>query len=210
MIITNFFGGLGNQMFQYAIGRSVAIKNRDELLMDISSYNFQELRQFDLSEFRIEAGIASDNQIQAIIGRTGFVFNFQKKMNFLLPYRSYLKENSFGAFDNSVFDYKENVYIDGYWQNKKYFEDIRGVLVGEFLLKKSLGEISTTYLVEINNSLSISIHVRRGDYIENKHTNNVHGVCETDYYLKAVKYFRKKFKNAKFFIFSDVLINLPK
>ena len=45
-------------------------------------------------------------------------------MNFLLPYRSYLKENSFGAFDNSVFDYKENVYIDGYWQNKKYFEVI--------------------------------------------------------------------------------------
>lgn len=185
MIITKLIGGLGNQMFQYGVGRRAALANNTELKLDITGYEKQEgitPRRYTLNIFSIQADIAYDEEINKLKGKNrGLLSLFYKKI---------LKNNS-------------NNYLEGYWQSEKYFKDIEKIIRKEFTFKHKPGVINQKMVDRIKNCNSVSIHIRRGDYIVDKKTNQVHGICDSDYYRRAIEYVTGKIKNPHFFIFSD-------
>lgn len=180
MIVTKLSGGLGNQIFQYALGRSLSIKNNADLVLDISHYSTDTKRKYALSVFNIEAQTSS--------------VEYSKTLNTI-------KESRF-SFDPGILDTKDNTVLDGYWQTEKYFSDIRETILKDIQLKNDLGQESSEILNDINNSNSVSLHVRRGDYVTEAKTNAFHGTCSESYYSEALSKASKS-GEIKIFVFSD-------
>jgi hypothetical protein len=204
MIITRITGGLGNQMFQYAIAKSIAKKNSDIFKLDISFYPKQSLRKYELNLFNIEENIATEEECARLRGSEGLWFKIKRKLNLSINRpKSYTFENNLTLFDKEVWNKKGDIYLDGFWQNESYFKDIRDEILKDFTLKQDISNEAKKYLKNIQNITSVSLHIRRGDYVENNHTNKVHGICDLDYYKKAIRYINEKVKEPIFYIFSD-------
>ena len=200
MIITKIKGGLGNQLFQYAAGRAVALHHKVPLKLDTTIFETYKLHNgYRLDQFAIQAEIAADNEIINLKGRNNVLFSALRKAG-LVKRKSYFKEKRSSYFDSSVF--KNNfVYLDGYWQNELYFSDIRELLLQELSPNNSMNDLGFAYLDSIKKSNSVSLHVRRGDYVNLKNIN----VLDVDYYMKAAEYIRKNVEKPTFYIFSDDL-----
>ena len=200
MIITKLKGGLGNQLFQYAAGRAVALHHKVPLKLDVTTFEtYNPHNGYRLDQFAIQAEIAAENEIINLKGRSTVLFSALRKAG-LVKRKSYFKEKRSSYFDASVF--KNNyVYLDGYWQNELYFSDIRELILEELSLNSSMNDLSFAYLECIKKNNSVSIHVRRGDYLNLKNIN----VLDVDYYMKAVEYIRKIVEKPTFYIFSDDL-----
>ena len=191
-------------MFQYSIAKAIVKKRNDEFKLDISFYSKQTLRKYELNQFNIEEKIANDNEIIQLAGSENTWFKIKRKLG-LNPKRlkSFFVEKEIARFDAEVFEYQEDIYLDGYWQNEKYFKDIREEIIRDFSLKGDISNEAKEYLGDIKNSQSVSLHVRRGDYVQNVNTNSVHGTCDLDYYKKAIKYIEHNVQDSSFYIFSD-------
>lgn len=202
MIFSRLIGGLGNQMFQYAIGRSLAIVNNCELKLDISGFeNYALHNGYELDIFNIKAGIANSEDVSRLISTQSRLMSFiYRKLR--VKKSTHFLEKSF-TFDPNFFDAKLPVYLDGYWQSYKYFESIEPQLRQEFSLKNPLSGLNLQISEHISSVNAVSVHLRRGDYVSNKHTNSVHGVCSLDYYHAAIQTITEHVKNPVFFIFSD-------
>ncbi len=198
MIISKISGGLGNQMFQYAIAKAIAIKNNNTFKLDISAYESYKLHNgYRLNIFSIEESLATKKEIIYLAGYTN---RFLSKLKF--PRKStYYKEKERTVYDNNVFSFFD-IYLDGYWQNENYFLPIRDSLVQDFLPKEEISVTANNYLNQIQSLVSVSIHVRRGDYLNNPQI----GILDINYYKKAVNYLFKELKEVKFFIFSDDIL----
>jgi len=199
-------GGLGNQMFEYAIARSMAQRNNDIFKLDISYYSKpkQELRTYELNLFNIDETIATEQEYNKLRRRKGFLFNITKAVNALMNRQSfYRKEKEDALFDEEVYNLKGNIYLDGYWQNEKYFKEIREQLIEDFTPKSDISEKAQGYLKDIENTNSVSLHIRRGDYISDLTANNFHGVTNIEYYNRAVDYVNDQVSEPVYYIFSD-------
>ena len=199
MIIIKIKGGLGNQLFQYATGRAVALHHKLPLKLDLTIFKTYKLHRYLLDQFAIQADIATENEIIKLKGGNNVLFSALRKTGFIKT-KSYIKEKRSSYFDASVF--KNNVvYLDGYWQNELYFKDIRELLLPELTSSSSMSDLGCAYLESINNSNSVSLHVRRGNYLNTKNIN----VLDVDYYMKAADYIRKNVEKPTFYVFSDDL-----
>ena len=200
MIITKIKGGLGNQLFQYAVGRAVASHYKSTLKLDLTIFETYKLHNgYRLDQFAIQADIATENDITNLKGGNNVLFSALRKAG-LIKRKSYFKEKRSSHFDARVF--KNNfIYLDGYWQNELYFSDIRELLLRELSPISSMNDLGCTYLEEIKKSNSVGLHVRRGDYLNFKNI----GVLDVDYYMKAVEYIRENVEKPTFYIFSDDL-----
>jgi len=203
MIITKLIGGLGNQMFQYAAGRRAAYVNNAELKLDITGYENQEgmtPRAYMLHIFNIQENFASESEINKL-KKENIFFN---KLNKFIPVfkNSYIKEKHF-YFDQDILNIKDNSYLEGYWASEKYFKDIEDIICKEFTLKDKSDVINQKIISRIKKCDSVSIHIRRGDYVFDEKINKYHGECNLDYYLKAIALIAKKVKSPHFFVISD-------
>ena len=115
---------------------------------------------------------------------------------------TYCKEKFF-QFDESILEAPNNVILDGYWQSEKYFSNISDILRRELVIKYQQDSQSYKFSQLIQNTQSISVHIRRMDYIQNKKTNDIHGTCSEEYYFRAILYIVEKVNNPHFFLFSD-------
>jgi len=210
MIVVKIIGGLGNQLFQYALGRCVAYRYNTEFKLDISGFANYPLRTYSLRPFCIREDIVQPGDI-------GLLKYDAKDMSFLTwasrffrnrrqtrEYLSIIKEPHF-YFWPKIFklELSGNIYLDGYWQSEKYFKDIAHILRKEIVLKESIEDKFSNLIGRINNTNSVSIHIRRLDYVTNPTTYRTHGVCSLDYYMKAVKMLERVVSKPHFFIFSD-------
>ena len=199
MIIIKIKGGLGNQLFQYAVGRAVALHHKSPLKLDLTIFKTYDLHKYLLDHFAIQADMATENEISELKGGNNLLFSALRKAR-VVKRKSYFKEKRSSYFDASVF--KNNfVYLDGYWQNELYFSAIRELLLVELSPHCSKIDSSCSYLESIKENNSVSLHVRRGDYLNLKNIN----VLDVGYYKKAVEYVRKIVEKPTFFIFSDDL-----
>jgi len=201
MIVIKLMGGLGNQMFQYAAGLSAAERLGTELKMDLSWFDSLEEvdtpRFYELDNFNLKQEFINKNDF--VLKNDGFknrIINIRKKQLDL-----YL-EPQFNYSDKFL-KIKNNTYIEGYFQTEKYFNSIRGDVIESFTLKNKASVKSAKIIDQIKNSDSVSLHVRRGDYVSNKNANKFHGLMGEAYYKKAIALINKKIKNPKYFIFSD-------
>ncbi len=207
MIVTKLHGGLGNQMFQYAIGRCLAEKNNTVLKLDLSFYNNPPNgatpREYSLDFFKIKKNIASDEEIKNFKkyerkkGRKYFFHNL-----FFSNSSIHIKEKTFN-FNNDTLKKTDEAYLDGYWQSEKYFKNIEDIIHKEFTLKDELNENLQKITGEIKKTNSISLHIRRGDYANDSKTNSYHGLCPMAYYNQAIKKITDEIKEPVLFIFSD-------
>ena len=187
MILVKILGGLGNQMFQYAYAKALEMKGFD-VRLDLSGFKKYHLHGgYQLDKYQINIQNAKTSVI---------LFS---KINRLRM----IKEKNL-MFDLKLLSLKGNEYVKGYFQTEKYFSEIREVLLQEFTINRSIATSTENYTKQITNAkVSCSIHIRRGDYVSNKKSNNIHGTCSLEYYKKAITLIEDKYKNVTFFIFSD-------
>jgi hypothetical protein len=214
MVISKINGGLGNQLFQYAVGKQLAIKNNTKLKLDISEFKKYKLRNFELIHLLPKLEIASNFDIPI----SGHTFGKKlQKLNWLFEKLSYIsvKNEKFFHFDPDVLEYKRNIYLSGYWQSDKYFNNIKSELQNEISLNDAIFETHIDIINEIEYSNSISLHIRRGDYIKNPVNQRIYASCSLKYYDDAIAYMSNKVDNPVFFVFSDDLewvkrnLNIP-
>lgn len=199
MIIVKLIGGLGNQMFQYAIGRHLAYKNQTKLKLDILTFKTYELWKYALDCFNVIEEFATTKDIRPFNLKRRFEIFFKLNKNIL-----YVEKVKF-KFDPKVLKCKGSVYLDGSWQSEKYFKDIEKIIRKEFTFKNKPDDNNIKLLKSIKNTNSVCIHARRGDYVTSSKTNKFLGTCSPDYYNKCIQIIRKRLKNPYFFVFSDEL-----
>jgi len=200
MVIIKIKGGLGNQLFQYAAGRAVALHQNVSLKLDTTMFESYKFHNgYRLDQYAIQAEIATKNEIVNLKGGNNVLFSALRKVGFVTR-KHYFKEKLSSRFDASVFKNK-SIYLDGYWQNELYFSNIRELLLRELSPISSMNDLGSAYLERIKKTNSVSLHVRRGDYLNLKNI----GVLDVDYYNQAVAYIRKNVEKPTFYIFSDDL-----
>lgn len=204
MIIVEISGGLGNQFFQYAIGRSIAKKLNCDLLLDTAFYDQQSLRKLELFDFNIKAKKATNKDVIKAGGGRNIFTRIIHKLGFVkLIFPKYISEPESFNYVDDVDNALSGTYLKGYWQNFRYFENIRKELNFELDTIHSLSKVGKQFEINITGSQSVSIHVRRGDYVEDPTVASVHGLCTIEYYKKAIEYIKKNVRNPMFFVFSD-------
>jgi hypothetical protein len=196
MVIVQMKGGLGNQMFQYALGLHLSIKFSEPLYFDLTDYRQQRLRRFELEVFGIH-----NKEVNA--ATRFFYHSLIKSINLLgLKSKSVYVEPTL-CFDEKVFRRPYPRYYKGFFQSYKYFVDISSQLRERFLFVNSLDKANGAIASTISASNSISIHVRRGDYIYWDNYDSSHVLCGLDYYWHALELMKQKVNACTFFVFTD-------
>lgn len=197
--------GLGNQMFQYAAGLGLAFRNKTKLFLDISGYEVDTFRHYQLDSFCISGAIMGKrlNSWAAQLRRRRYMPLWLSLRAINCPLALERIVDLEEGFDERIARAGDNLYLDGFWQNERYFSDIRSVLLQEFTIKNSINTANKQVLSEILSCNAVCIHVRRGDYVTTLHGQTKHGTCPMDYYRDAIAYFQKRLTNPIFFAFSD-------
>ena len=194
-------GGTGNQMFQYALYRSLRAQGKKVFIDDIYS-------QADTSRKMIlkDCFQTDYKKLNPIISR---IINPFKTRNYPIDkiVRIFFGEKIYddNRFNKNIFNLNKGQLI-GWWQSEKYFSDSEVIrqLHEDFRLSSKL-ELSKQYCElkqEIENCNSVGIHIRRTDYVT-KHIDVYGGICTHDYYLRGINYISQKDSNLKFYVFSD-------
>ena len=187
MVAAYIAGGLGNQLFQYAIGRCIAIRRNTELKLYVTlrkektnlHHGFYQLDKFNIKEDFITKDELKD----------------------LTPVEQDWV-NSW-IFQPEILDSPDNIYLAGNWQTEKYFVEIRDILLKELTLKNPLGKISAAWKEKILTAeCSVSLHVRHGDNLMYT-IRNCGTLLYPSHYVKCVNTLKKEFPNIKVFVFSD-------
>jgi hypothetical protein len=203
MIKVKLMGGLGNQMFQFAFGYSMAKNNNTSFFIDQSELlNFSDLnskgvkRVFDLEIFKLQN--ASLFYKGVISEKTNFLF---RNLNKLIPIscRKYFVERFF-SYDKSLkkINFKK-ITFEGYWQSYKYFEEFDAEIRSVFINENGIIPESKMLFKEILGKNSACVNVRRGDFV----SNSYHGVQDIEYYKNAFEILVSKQNIDTFYIFSD-------
>lgn len=179
MIIVKIIGGLGNQMFQYAAGRRLSLKHNASLKLDISSFKSYMLRRYTLHHFKINATFASPEEVMALkVGKVGLSKRFIRNVLRINPKppSTYILEKEKFCFDPDILEMPDGVYLEGSWQSEKYFLDVEEVICQEFTVKKPQTGKDSELSAQIDSCVSVSLHIRRGDYVTNSRTKEVHEI----------------------------------
>src|SRR5688572_16606708 len=200
MIISKIIGGLGNQMFQYAAGKTLAHLNNTIIKLDASAFEDYKIRNFDLSNFNANIAFATSKEISSLIP----AHNFEKAFQYLSPLnkRSYYREKKF-SFDKKVLGLGRNVYLKGYFQSEKYFLPAKNIIKADFTFKNDLTKHLAEFSTSLKNLNAVSIHVRKGDFDKDPVTADYHGTLGLDYYTPAIELIKSKISNPVFYFFSD-------
>lgn len=192
MIIIHIRGGLGNQMFQYALYLSF-VERGIPAFLDLSHYKKNEqARGFELEHaFGIKAPVVSAANKLA------------SKLHWKLfhPfYKTAYKEtdNRFGFYDKQVTALR-SAYLKGYWQSEKYFTNAGETVKSSFSFTDPVDEDNKRLLSQVNNPSSVSIHIRRGDYAGSP--DNF--ILPLSYYQHAIEFVSEKIDKPVFYVFSD-------
>lgn len=205
MVIIKLQGGLGNQMFQYAFGISLAKTKKQKLYFDLSFLehpvldNLYTKRNYELNIFK-NIKVKSVSTILLFLSRNTITRKIANKLGFKVL--SNYQEQKF-SFDEKIGKEVIPYYYDGYWQSYKYFNNHIDIIKDSFIFQENVLNIyNLSILHNIRGNESCSIHIRRTDYLS-KNALNFHGTCNLDYYQKAVDFICSKIKSIQFFIFSD-------
>ena len=198
MIIVKLRGGLGNQMFQYACGLALARKHSTGLALD-HSY-LEDLGQLDpevtVRPYELGA-FGIDNKITMPSILKLFETAAKRGKEWEYKYYNQLLE---ADFDENLSKLGSNLYIEGYFQDARYFKGITGLIRDEFQFPGWQG--GEKYAEQIYNvSNSVSVHVRRGDVLSDFYKTILHNNTE-EYYYKAVKRILNEVPSPHFFVFS--------
>lgn len=203
MVIVEVTGGLGNQMFQFALYRRLKEMGK-EAALDLSFYKSkQSLRKFELDIFKLNYKEAPKREIQKLRGSTGNACRIERAITERI-YRNkkVYTEDLDQGYQPVIFE-MDPCYLSGYWQNEYYFRSIRDELLQEFQFPECAQSDNREILAKIRGANAVSVHVRRGDYLHGANSRLYEGICTAAYYRKAVSYIKENVDNPVFYFFTD-------
>jgi hypothetical protein len=199
-------GGLGNQMFQYATGWSLARRLGAELSVDRTWLEgeglFATARHYELDAFRLQTRSAAPNVVSKLERRSENALNGLRRKLGLAASVTVLHEESH-AFDARFDTVSGNVLLVGYWQSERYFVNCAEAIRTEFELADAPSPRNRELIEQIRATNSLSLHVRRGDYVSDETTSRFHGLMPVSYYRKAVELVAEEAGPVEIFVFSD-------
>ncbi len=206
MIIIRMTGGLGNQMFQYALYLKLCSMGREVKFDDITEYELDNARPVMLWAFGLTYPRADQEEINKITD--GFLNLSHRIRRKLFGRKSLEYQEKNCNYDPQVLQ-RDPAYLTGYFQSEKYFMDVeeqvrRAFTFSEGIWKGQDEEIRRkmqNFLGQIQGCESVSVHVRRGDYLEKEEIYG--GICTEAYYKSAIEYMQRKRKESRFFLFSN-------
>ncbi|MFA6476214.1 MAG: alpha-1,2-fucosyltransferase, partial [Candidatus Paceibacterota bacterium] len=190
MIIIKLKGGLGNQMFQYALGRKLSLKTGEEFQLDKTDYENDTFRSYGLGVFNVIENFAKAEEVarldpnrkeKTLINKLKRIIEFKILKNYHVGWEPNFLKKILDKIKKG-----EDVYLDGYWQSYKYIDDIRGTLAKDFSLKPPLEETHQEFLNKINSTNSVAVSFRRTDYLLPQNLKTI-GICSANYYNKAIE-----------------------
>jgi len=205
MIIVRLIGGLGNQMFQYSVGRHLATIHETELKLDVSGFDKYPLRTYGLGMFQIREAFATPQEIVAVAGKTRrTVHRVCRRLGLPTSFLrgSYIKEREPG-FEPEILGLPDNVYLDGYWQSERYFSAIAPCIRNDLIVAAPARGKNLEIAKTMQECTSVSVHIRRGDYVNNPQAALFHGNCGIDYYYRCASAISEIHQHPHFFVFSD-------
>lgn len=201
-------GGLGNQMFQYAIARALSEHYQSSFLLDRSWFDLPQIettpRPYQLEFLKIQE-----------VGQNTVGFPKRpKRLKRLL--QQFLSFGPIVYYQGNAFEYdaellnldglgQRDLFLFGYWQAFPYLEPIKMILQQEFKTQQPISAHYQSYLKQIGSSESVMLHIRRGDYVNSPSAAKFHGALTLSYYQQAIEELLLNKPNAHFFIFSDDL-----
>lgn len=210
MIVSRVIGGLGNQMFQYAVGRALSLKRNVPLVLDTSQFDsYMRHQGFELGRiFNSQFQIATKDDIIQILGWQSAPL---AKRILSRPVMDRLRRPEFVSephfhFWRAIDAVPSRCYLQGYWQSPRYFEEYQAKIREDFTFKLPLTGKNIDLSDRISQVNSVSLHVRRGDYLSNKKTTALHGLCSVDYYKTAIHKIGLTQDQPVFFVFSDDIV----
>jgi hypothetical protein len=195
MIVSTITDGFGNQLFMYACGYAMARRNKEKLALDTTYLATSNLRKYELGGLRVEYDkMYSINKSLPYFLKVVLRKAIHACMS--LCFKQY-REKQAWHYDGELLQTTGSCRLRGYWQSEKYFKDYRSeilkMLSPDYEPTASFKEL----LAKIQNSNSISVHVRRGDYV-------ALGICLSDvYYKAAIRLMSEKVNAPEFYVFSD-------
>ncbi len=207
MIISQVIGGLGNQMFQYAAGRSLSLKNSTPFALDVTGFEGYSLHQgFELHNvFSAPITLASQSDRDRLLGwrRSPLVRRLLARLPATLGADPHFAQEPHFGYWHALQGFGPNTYLAGYWQSERYFENVAGQIRADFTFRTPLSGRNAELAQEICSTQAVSLHVRRGDYANDAKTKSTHGLCSLDYYRAAIDQIATFVPKPVFFIFSD-------
>jgi hypothetical protein len=206
MIVLNLTGGLGNQLFQYGLGRYLSSKLNTELVIEDSFYRDtpQDVtpRRFELDQFATRYRFVSDAERSYLRRYTHRWLRFAQKYVPMPGRYHYVRE----PLDRVMLEVREltgDIFLDGYWQSEQYFAGTESEIRQELTPTFEFSDEDQRIRQQMTDTLSVSLHVRRGDYVTKASNLAWHGVCGLVYYARAVAITLERVATPHFFVFSD-------
>lgn len=197
MVIIRIQGGLGNQLFQYALYKRFKEMGY-KVKADVTAYqNGKEERRLELDKLGIKLEKADKKELHYYYA--GNEIWPDKILRYTFGRKKYIKEKSYD-FNPEILKLT-NVYLNGYWQSEKYFDIVGSKIRSDIIFQDiSTGMIESREM-QILGQNSVSVHVRMGDYLH--HSDMYGNICTQEYYNKAFSYIQEHIKEPVFYVFSD-------
>lgn len=202
MIAFQAQGGLGNQMFQYAAARRLALQNQSPLVVDHHWFDHprsgETPRPLELTRYPVAMRLATPFEL---LRWAPMRSRWGRHIKPFLP-MNLVREQGYSV-NRNVLSAPSSSYLLGFWQSEAYFADIRERLLKEFTPLAPPGPQDLAVIERMHQGESVSVHVRRGDYVSLASASAYHGLCTLDYYRRAIQYVADRVNSPTLFVFSD-------
>ena len=225
MIIIQLAGGLGNQMFQYALYLQLKSLGKDVKIDDTAGFVQDEKRDPALYPFDITYECASKKELVRMLDSSPLPWNRLRRKLCGRKKKSYFEENK--RFHPEIMTW-DDIYLEGYWQTEKYFEAVSDQVKRSFDTDKLLQYIRNSepsgstvklvsgsgnpnsgqrtlddWLTQITSTESVSVHIRRGDYLLPENQALFGGICTETYYRNALEQMKREHPDCRFYLFTN-------
>lgn len=198
-VYVRIYGGLGNQMFQYACARALALRTGSDVVLDTRDFVAGPGQRPGLHHLNIADAKVPERDLPPTKKQH---LRYLLWRGLRLPPRIVRQHGS--AFDPKIIGLPSNVWLHGYWQSERFFADFKEDIRRELSVKTPPDEANARVFDEIMITPSASLHIRRGDYVSDPKAHAVHGTCSLDYYEKAAGLIARKMgQEPVFYVFSD-------
>lgn len=195
MVIIKVMGGLGNQIYQYALYEQYLRRGAD-VYLDLSWYEEKNERPMELDLFpNIEYRICTHEQKQNVLNKRRGILD-------IIRGKKYGLVNQPLEYSESIYNL-DDVYLNGYWGESQYWMPVIDILRKRLAFPFPNDEKNQETLAMICSKNSVSLHIRRGDYLEDHLRDVFGGICTKDYYSSALQYVEKIMGEMHLFVFSD-------